>query len=113
MPERDFITTIQPGTSPAYVLPQYATGFLLSRNIELEFDNQDASYSARAVRTSFSASVSGRVGIWSGSVNTNYGSRRRTTRYETTANGLRISIPGAQLIGYYTQVVPKFPFVDE
>ena len=32
---------------------------------------------------------------------------------ESSSNGLRVSIPGAQIIGYYIQVIPEFPVADK
>ena len=110
MNEDDFIQEL---TDDTYLLPEYVTGLLLSRNINLEFLGVTASQSAHAVhtasRTSFSAS--GGFGPWKASMSygrhkSNY---RRTFSAESTSNGLRITIPGAQIIGYYTQVMPKFP----
>lgn len=108
--EDDFIQTI---TSDTYLLPEYVTGLLLSRNINLEFVGISAAQSAHAVRvaSSTSYSASGGFGFWRGSVSggTRSSSTTRTFSAESTSDGLRISIPGAQIIGYYTQVMPKFP----
>jgi hypothetical protein len=32
---------------------------------------------------------------------------------ESTSDGLRVSIPGAQIIGYYIQVMPEFPAIKK
>ena len=108
--EDNFIHII---TRDAYLLPEYVTGLLLSRNVNIEFLEISAAQAARAVRTSSSSSfsVSGRFGFWKGGVS---GGRRSSTSHrtfsaESSSNGLRISIPGAQIIGYYTHVMPKFP----
>lgn len=95
--------------NPTYILPHYVTGLLLARNVEVEFSIADASVSARAVRQSTSIGVSGRVAFWSASFSTSFGHSERTMSVESSATGLRVSIPGAQVIGYYTQVVPLFP----
>ena len=81
----------------------------MSRNVVLDFDVEDLQYSARAIRESYSAGISGGFGPWRASFSYNYGRSHSTTRMEATATGLRVSIPGAQVIGYYTQIVPKFP----
>ncbi len=107
--EINFVNKIQPGNAQKYLLPQYVTGLLMSRNIELDFETDNLEYSTRAVRESYSASLSGGFGPWSASFSFNHGRSHSTTRIETTATGLRVNIPGAQVIGYYTQVVPKFP----
>ena len=77
--------------------------------MEVEFSTRDASTSTHAVRVASSGSISGGVGFWSASGSYSYGRYQRTMQFESTATGLRVSIPGAQIIGYYTQVVPPFP----
>ena len=110
--EAEFVSTVKSSygtTNPSYLLPQYVTGLLLSRNVEVEFATKDASTSAHAVRVASSGSISGGVGLWKASVSTSYGRTERTMNFESTATGLRVTVPGAQVIGYYTQVVPHFP----
>ena len=110
--EQNFINKIT-GVNANYLLPEYVTGLLLSRNVNIEFKDISASQSAHAVRvsTSNSFSVGGSFGFWGGSVSGSFRSSRseRTFSAESSSDGLRISIPGAQIIGYYTQVLPKFP----
>jgi hypothetical protein len=110
--EANYVTKITEN-SETYLFPEYATGLLLSRNINLEFLGISAAQSARAVHraSSYSFSARGGWGPWSASVSggksrSNY---HRTFSAESTSDGLRISIPGAQIIGYYIQVMPKFP----
>ncbi|CAI8035380.1 hypothetical protein GBAR_LOCUS19863 [Geodia barretti] len=100
-----------------YLLPEYVTGLLLSRNINVEFRGISASRSARAVRTASSSRFSARVGFgpWGGSVSggKSQSSYHRTYSMESTSDGLRVSIPGAQIIGYYIQVMPEFPAIKK
>ena len=110
--EIDFINAITGGDGPdktIYRLPEYVTSFLLSRDIELEFSNVKrrsfrdtvstfTHHSAYASFFCFSASFS--------STKSTYNSKSSVHR---TANGMVIKIPGAQVIGYYTQKLPKFP----
>ena len=114
--EDKYIKTVtEPGAN--YLLPEYVTGLLLSRNINLEFKGISASQSVHAVHTASSTSYSFGgsygCGFWSASasVSGSHQSSRsmKTFSAESTSDGLRISIPGAQIVGYYTQVVPKFP----
>ncbi len=107
--EKEFVTKIQSSSEEKYLLPQYVTGLLFARNVELDFQTESLEYSTRAVRESYSASLSGGFAFWSASFAFNHGRSHSTSRMETTATGVRVSIPGAQVIGYYTQVVPKFP----
>lgn len=96
-----------------YLLPHYASAFLLSRNVSVEFREISSSAVFHGVQeaSSFSAGVS--VGLWGLGVNVgvsaNWGSSQSRAKVESTENGLRITIPGVSLIGYYTQNVPLFP----
>ena len=93
----------------SYLLPEYATGFLLARKIELEFSGLDASTTRHIMQTSVQTSVSVSYGLFSGSVSVGYNHQRSSVQVKRTADGLKISIPGAQSIGYFTEIVPKFP----
>ena len=101
------------GKNRGYLLPQYATGLLLARNVVIEFALNSASDSYHAVRSATHSSVSGgfSIGFFSASASVSYGSNRQEykAKVETSATGIRVEIPGVQLIGYYTQVVPLFP----
>ena len=109
--EIDFINKINADSTgdTIYQLPEYVTSFLLAREVELEFSNINrrtfrdtvstfTRHSAHASFFCFSASFS--------STRQNYQSRSSVHR---TANGMTITMPGAQVIGYYTQILPKFP----
>lgn len=108
--ELDFMNAVKGDESnKIYRLPEYVTSFLLAREVELEFSKVDRNTFSETVSTftrhsahcsflCFSASFS--------STKSDYNSRSSVDR---TANGMRISIPGTQLIGYYTQKLPKFP----
>ena len=110
--ETEFINLVNSdsnGANTIYQLPEYVTSFLLSREVELEFSNVNrrtfrdtvsmfTRHSAYASFFCFSSSFS--------STRSNYRSRSSVHR---TANGMTIKMPGAQVIGYYTQVLPKFP----
>lgn len=93
----------------SYLLPEYATSFLLARNIDLEFSGLDASTTSHILQTSVQTSVSFGFGLFSGSVSFGYNHQRSSLQAKRTADGVKISIPGAQVIGYFTEVVPKFP----
>ena len=96
-----------------HMLPQYVNSFLLAKDIELEFRGVSAKTSAHML----SRNVKGTLGISYGPFNlgsgsVGYGSTSKSTSTEVTANGIRISVHGAQVIGYYTTVVNKFPPQD-
>ncbi len=108
-PMSDEIKFIKDIVDKNYLLPEYVTSFLLARNVQLEFKGITADVAAHAVSVSHRASVSGGWGPFRGSFSYSYGRRERTFSAEASSNGLRITIPGAQVIGYITQVMPKFP----
>ena len=96
-----------------YLLPEYVTGLLLSRNVNIELTGIDQSNAGHAIYTASRSSFSGggSFGFWRARVSASFSNSRssRTYSMEASSNGLRISLPGAQVIGYYTQVMPKFP----
>ena len=105
--EDDFISTVRPGVYPAFQLPQYVSGLLLSRNIEMQFDVQ-LDYSTQAVRES-TGQLLGGFAFWSASLPLSHGRVQRAASIESSDTGIRVSVPGVQLIGYYTQIVSRFP----
>lgn len=116
LPEADFIDT-----AGRFKLPQYVTGFLLARGIEMQFDgvNKESSrviMAASQVSSSTSYSGSGGWGPFSFSGKSEYASQSQSKirssasfQASSSATGLKIKIPGVQIIGYFTQVVNKFP----
>ena len=114
--ETDFIER-----AGSFRLPQFVTGFLLARGIEMQFDgvNKDTSRVVMAssqVSSSTSYSGSGGWGPFSFSGKSEYASQsqsrvRRSASFQASSSttGLKIKIPGVQIIGYFTQVVNKFP----
>ncbi len=108
-PQQDESQFINEVINKNYLLPEYVTGLILSRNIQFEFKGITADVAAHAVSISHRASLSGGWGPFRASYSYGYGKQERTYNAEATSNGLRITIPGAQIIGYVTQVVPEFP----
>ena len=111
LPEKEFVSKAMDRNK--YLLPHYATGLLLSRNVSIEFRELSSSavYQAIQQSSSFSAgfSIAGFWGNPRASVSANWGYGSNTARVESTENGLRVTIPGVSIIGYYTQNVPLFP----
>ena len=106
--DRQFVTTAQDKRSN-YHIPHYLTGLLLARNVDLEFSGMNRQSSYRFVATSLS--TRSRFGWGPFSVSTSYNRNTQSSRFEATSTetGIRVRIPGVQLIGYYTQVTPEFP----
>lgn len=110
-PENAFVDSVNT-TAVTYLLPQYATAFLLAKDVSLEFSGMSASVRASSLSESASAHVSGHYGPFRASASFSYANQQSRMKAESTADGLRITIPGAQIIGYYTDIVPRFP-VDQ
>ena len=92
-----------------FLMPEYTTSFLLGRNINLEFHGLDQKHVSNALRVTTGVDVSGWYkGIM---LQASVGVERTKERVvaDRTTNGLRITIPGAQIMGYYTNVLPQFP----
>jgi hypothetical protein len=118
--EKEFISK---ASQKIYRLPQYVTGFLLARDVEMEFRGLNQQTTQSIIRSSYqsyssssSSSYSGGWGPFSFASSSDYSSsfsssRRYSASFQASAttSGLKIRIPGSQVIGYYTQVVPKFP----
>ena len=90
-------------------LPEYTTGFLLAKEISMKFRGVDSFTSSRALQESASASLSGHYGPFRASSSFSYGHQSSNLKVSSSSDGLQIDIPGAQIIGYYTSVFPRFP----
>ena len=92
-----------------YLLPEYVTSFLLARNLKVEFSGVKAHTARRAVQVYNDVSVSLKVKEKGFTVSRGVGVGKEFATATRTTTGLMVSIPGVQLIGYYTQVMPEFP----
>ena len=92
-----------------FMLPEFASAFLLAKDVELEFSGIDTSTRSHAVEQSASGKLSGNYLCFSASASADYGRRDSNLQIESTVDGLKIKIPGAQLIGYYSTLLPCFP----
>lgn len=92
-----------------YLIPEYVTSFLLARNVKLQFSGLDSSSVSHAMQMMAGGSLSGSYDMFSLSASVGIGKEKQSVTADRTANGMIINIPGAQVIGYYTQVVPQFP----
>jgi hypothetical protein len=111
--DEEYTTTVNDAVNDnPYHLPQYVTGILLCRNLVLEFGGVDQTSSYKFVATSLSTSLSVGYGPFSLSTSYSRSSQKSSFQASSTATGLRISVPGVQMIGYYTEVPPKFPVDD-
>ena len=92
-----------------HVLPQYITGLLLCRNLDLEWSGVDQETKASFVRTSLNVGLSVSYGAFQLGGGLARAKQKSSFEATTTASGLRVRVPGVQMIGYYTEVVDKFP----
>ena len=92
-----------------YLLYQYPTAFLLAKDVSMEFSGLDAQTKQTALTTSFGVAAKGGYGPFSFGGSSATSTSNSNMRASCTADGLKVEIPGAQLIGYYCDVVPKFP----
>lgn len=93
----------------SYQLPEYTTAFLLAKDISLRFRGLHSSTISHTVESSASAQFSGSYGPFSASASYSQGHHSSHLKVSSLSDGLHIDIPGAQIIGYYTSVLPKFP----
>ena len=64
------------------------------------------------VATSMNAALDVSYGPFSLSSQFSHSNQKASFQASSTATGMQIKVPGTQLIGYYTEVVPKFPIQD-
>ena len=116
MTEAQFVQAISGGDgphAPQYRLPEYVTSFLLARDIELEFSGVDSSTIRDTLDEYSHTSGSGGFLFFRASASVTKSNHWSQVTTRRTANGMAIKIPGTQLIGYYTEKVPKFPLHQE
>ena len=111
--EKEFINAMLAGDKPGdvvYRLPEYVTSFLLAKDIDFEISNTHKSFFDTFMESTADASASGKaLFFFKASVSEFSNTKDARTRLYKTANGMKIKIPGAQMIGYYTQKLPMFP----
>jgi hypothetical protein len=115
--EQELADIINGKADNIYVMPEYVTSFLMARNVRLQFSGVDTNSVNRAMQFMFGLSTGGSGTLVLEGVPLVFGADarigfqfgRKTMTAHRTANGMIIEIPGAQVIGYYTQVMPQFP----
>lgn len=95
-----------------YSLPEYTTGFLLAKDITMTFRGIKTSATSHAVHQSASGMLAGSYGPFSASSSSSFGGDSSNLRVSSRSDGLHMEIPGAQVIGYYTSVMDRFPNQD-
>lgn len=95
--------------SGTYLLPEYTTGFLLAKDVSMSFRGVKSKTISHAMKTSTAGSLSVGVCGISASASSSYAASSSHLSVSSHSDGLQINVPGAQIIGYYTSVLPKFP----
>ena len=113
MKEADFyneVTRDGPEGSP-YLLYQYPTAFLLAKDIIMTFTGLSDKDIHAALLSSFGTSLKGSYGpiSFDSSISESGTYNHNIMQASPTVDGLKVYIPGAQVIGYYCDVIPKFP----
>ena len=116
--QQDNVPSVSPGPlsegefvnrAKDYLLPEYTTGFLLAKDVRMSFRGLSATAHSYAVHQSLTGAFSGRYGPFH--ARSILGRRRKLSslKLSTESETLHIEVPGAQIIGYFTSVVAKFP----
>lgn len=106
MAEKSFIHTLN--QNKGYVLPEFSNAFLLAKDIEVEFIGVDEQSKNYALERSAKGQLSGNLGCFSIS-SSSFEHMETRMESESTIDGLKIKVPGAQIIGYFTTILPCFP----
>lgn len=93
-------------------LPEYTTGFLLAKDVSMSFRGVHSKTISHAMKTSTAGSFSIGVGPFSAAASGSHGHESSHLAVSSHSDGLQINIPGAQIIGYFTSVLPEFPRED-
>ena len=111
MKEADFyneVTRDVPEGSP-YLLYQYPTAFLLAKDIIMTFTGLSDKDIHAALLSSFGTSFKGSYGPISFDGSISESGSFNHIQASPMVGGLKVYIPGAQVIGYYCDIIPKFP----
>lgn len=106
MPELDFVRSV---TAKRYLLPEYTTHFVIVKDLHIDFTSLDPSISSELLAEAAHPHMQGNYGPFSFASTVYYQHLVSQTQATTTPDGILLHIPGAQLIGYVTKVVPIFP----
>ena len=107
--EKDLRDNIRGSRSNLYLLPEYVTSFVLARDVKLQFSEVNANSVSRAMQMIAGGSLSVNYGIFNAKASFGTKKTKQSVTADRTANGIIINIPGAQIIGYFTNVLPRFP----
>ena len=95
--------------SNLYLFPEYITSFVLARDVKIHFSGVDASSVSHAMQMMVGGAFSGSISTFSLTPTFGFDRTKQSVTADRTADGMIINIPGAQIIGYFTEVLPRFP----
>jgi len=92
------------GTEPTF-LPSIVTSLILVKDVRISWDNWKSQWQAHTESNSSSASV----GVWCFSANAHYSHAKQSRDFSCDASGEELVIPGIQVVGYVSQILPASP----
>lgn len=105
------------------MLPQYVSAFVLASDIKLhyptlgswEFADNSSSYNVinTLMEYAFAERLTGTVGPFNFEVPKSESGHNYQIKRKKFDGGLQITVPGAQVVGYIMNTVPKFPTEHE
>ena len=99
-------------TSNRYLMVEYVSSFLLARDVKLIFSGLDSSSVSKGMQFAATAQLTGNFGLFNLDANVGINKNKQSVTADRTSTGMMITIPGAQIIGYFTNLLPRFPDVQ-
>jgi hypothetical protein len=95
------------GAIPTF-LPSLVTSLILVKDVHISWDDWKSQWTAHRDASSGSASV----GVWCFSAKANYSHAKQSRDFSCDDTGEELVIPGIQVIGYVSQIMPACPQKD-
>jgi hypothetical protein len=92
------------GTEPLF-LPSVVTSVILVKDVHISWDNWKSQWSQHTQSNSASASV----GVWCFTASAHYSHAKQSRQFSYDDSGEALVIPGIQLVGYVSQIMPECP----
>lgn len=92
------------GTEPTF-LPSVVTSLILAKDVHISWDDWKSQWSAHTTANSASASV----GVWCFTASAHYSHAKQSRDFSYDDSGEELVIPGIQVIGYVSQILPACP----
>jgi hypothetical protein len=92
------------GSEPTF-LPSVVTSLILIKDVHISWDDWQSQWAEHQSSNSASASV----GVWCFSAHASYSHASQSREFSCDASGEDLSIPGIQVIGYVSQILPASP----